>query len=844
MSLLTAERPAEAHGLRYYQTEAVDAVFGRLKEDRSTMMVWATGLGKTVAFCDVAKRWPGKVLILAHRDELVNQARRALERATGEWVEIEQGMWRAGEQTRLVVGSVQTIYQEARLKRFGPEHFDLIIIDECFPAGTLIDGRPIETIRPGDMISAVDHSSGSVGLQRVKSVSQRIAKDMMVLQHGATEISCTKNHPFFVRGRGYVEAKSLVQGDVLCVRGSVREGSCVGPEGSDLLGDVHAEELIGDHGAHKPHSRLGEDGEQQSDVEFWCTGEDEGFTPAHWARSIGTWRERQWGHSGGAGDPSGAGTWLGTPDGRDDAHAEKLGISDLLQDRRGQSDAESGGRGGWIQPLLAGKARSGREEGYVLAWARLDRVESLEQAGAGGTTVYNLEVEGAHTYFANDVLVHNCHHAIAPTYQKICEFFSSAKILGVTATPDRADEKAMGKAFDSVAHVMDIEDGIDAGYLVPIRGRRETLEQIDISGVSTSNGDLTIGQLDEVMVKAVEGIVHKTLELEPDRQAVCFFPGVQSAALACERFNARIPDSAIFIHGGTDPDERKSLVSRFKKKHFTYLCNCMIATEGFDCPDVSLIVLGRPTKSRSLYSQMVGRGTRVLPHVIDHIEGLEGAELRKQSIASSKKPDMMILDFVGNSGKHSLVGIEDILGGKYSEEEVELAKKKTGENPGVNPRDALAAARAQMQAMAKALRAQRVISSGEVFDPFKAFGLESDDREERYSRRFGFKPMTQPQRQSLINAGFLPNELENMDIRKASKAIAERFRRIDRGLASVKQLRKLREHGVLAEAGLSFVAASRGIDYIASECGWGRKKPVDPHRIHEILVARQPGEEG
>lgn len=567
MSLLTAERPAEAHGLRYYQTEAVDAVFGRLKEDRSTMMVWATGLGKTVAFCDVAKRWPGKVLILAHRDELVNQARRALERATGEWVEIEQGMWRAGEQTRLVVGSVQTIYQEARLKRFGPEHFDLIIVDES-------------------------------------------------------------------------------------------------------------------------------------------------------------------------------------------------------------------------------------------------------------------------------------HHATSPTYVKITEFFAKAKILGVTATPDRADEKAMGKVFDSVAHVMDIEDGIDAGYLVPIRGRRETLEQIDISGVSTSNGDLTIGQLDEVMVKAVEGIVHKTLELEPDRQAVCFFPGVQSAALACERFNARIPDSAIFIHGGTDPDERKSLVSRFKKKHFTYLCNCMIATEGFDCPDVSLIVLGRPTKSRSLYSQMVGRGTRVLPHVIDHIEGLEGAELRKQSIASSKKPDMMILDFVGNSGKHSLVGIEDILGGKYSEEEVELAKKKTGENPGVNPRDALAAARAQMQAMAKALRAQRVISSGEVFDPFKAFGLESDDREERYSRRFGFKPMTQPQRQSLINAGFLPNELENMDIRKASKAIAERFRRIDRGLASVKQLRKLREHGVLAEAGLSFVAASRGIDYIASECGWGRKKPVDPHRIHEILAARQPGEEG
>ena len=128
------ERPPEAPGLRYYQQEAVDSVFEKLKEDRSTLVVMATGLGKTVLFCEVAKRWPGKVLVLAHRDELLSQTRSTLEKATGEWVELEQGMWKAGDQTRLVVGSVQTIYQQARLERFGAEHFSLIIIDEAHHA--------------------------------------------------------------------------------------------------------------------------------------------------------------------------------------------------------------------------------------------------------------------------------------------------------------------------------------------------------------------------------------------------------------------------------------------------------------------------------------------------------------------------------------------------------------------------------------------------------------------------------------------------------------------------------------------------------------------------------------
>lgn len=437
------------------------------------------------------------------------------------------------------------------------------------------------------------------------------------------------------------------------------------------------------------------------------------------------------------------------------------------------------------------------------------------------------------------IIIDEAHHYIAVSYRKVLEFFEAPR-LGITATPDRGDEKAMGQVFDEVAHVMDIENGIAAGYLVPILGRQVQLQEIKLDGIGKSAGDLAAGALDEEMLKSVEGIVTKTLELEPDRKGVAFFPGVRSAELAMQKFNAVRPGSACFISGETDPDERKVIVSDFKKGRYQYLCNCQIATEGFDAPDVNLIIQGRPTLSRAFYAQTVGRGTRVLPGVVDGIYGEDGAEARRAAIAASAKPDMMILDFVGNSTKHALISLEDLLGGNFTPAEIEEAKKKKrgAGDEAYDAQKALAAARKELERIARASKAS-VTAAVRDFDPFKVYGMAISD-EQRYSSRFGLKPASEAQRAALLKRGVPDEDLTGLSKIAAGKLLDRMGKRQARGLATYKQMRTLQKWGVNAQD-IEFRAASDAIDYIAST-GWGRK-PINPkHLNHLLFQTKEPGE--
>lgn len=437
------------------------------------------------------------------------------------------------------------------------------------------------------------------------------------------------------------------------------------------------------------------------------------------------------------------------------------------------------------------------------------------------------------------VVVDEAHHATAPTYRKILDHFSSAKVLGVTATPDRGDKRALGLVFDEVAYTFDIQDGIEQGYLVPVRGRRVFLEQIDLSGVqaSMSEGGLNLLQLDEAMIKAVEGIVAETVRLEPDRQAVCFFPGVKSAEYAAQKFNAVKPGSAIMISGGTDPDERKQLIRDYKAGRYQYLANCMVATEGFDAPTASLIVLGRPTKSRALYAQMVGRGTRVLPGLVDAIPGQEFAGLRRQRIAASAKPDVMVLDFVGNSGKHLLASVEDVLGGKYTDAEVKAAKKKVAGGE-ADIGEALKQARAELAALAA--RAKATVKARVAdFNPFGTMGLEyNEEAKEKYVQRYGHKPMDPYQRERLLKMGVTQKELVNYGRHEAKQLIAEADRRYwhKPRLATYKQLKILGQYGQ-ARPDLTFERAHAAMDYLHQK----QFRDVDPKALERIInFTREP----
>jgi superfamily II DNA or RNA helicase len=819
----------DATGARWYQTEALERIKASLETNHSALTVMATGLGKGYLLALLAQQWDGRVLVLAHREELVTQLQAELERVTGEYVDIEKAEYYASHRTRIVVGSTQTLAR--RKERFSGDHFSLVIPDECFPAGTMIDGTPIEEVAVGDSVSCVDHDTGRLVTRRVARLFRKEASCLFVIRSGATVLRCTGNHPVFVRGRGYVEAKDIRPNDLLCVLSGVHGDLPVGFQAAGHVRQgVQSQDLIGDYGQDEPVTRECKDDSAQSDE----TGERpetcERDVEIHWSWTEGSWGERTRADQGG--DCSVRGTGLANTCCCQDGDAAGQRVPAALQARRSECWPENSDRGRWLESPGADPESSGREEGRSVAWTRVDSVSREQSSGAGGVTVYNLEVEGSHTYFANGILVHNCHHYVSPTYRKVLEYFRDAKIAGFTATPDRGDEAALGQVFDEVAYLMDIEDGIDAGYLVPVRGKRVELREIELDEVSKTAGDLAAGQLDEAMKKAVEGIVAKTLELEPGRQGIVFLPGVESAEYCCHKFNERIPECAAFASANTDPYERKRIVQDFKQGRYKYLVNCMLYTEGFDAPNASLIVQARPTLSRALYAQMIGRGTRVLPGVVDGVGAKESSSLRRDLIARSAKPDMVVLDYVGNGSKHKLVTPEDVLGGNYTPEEVEEAKKDSRKKPGQDVRQALKEARSRLREMAARVKAKKVTAEVRCYDPFHALGVPIAE-EERYANRFGGKLATDGQIQALSAKGVPDEELVGLSKRAASKLLDTLKARHEAGLATYKQMRQLKRYGVLNE-NITFERASAAITYIASK-NWGRNGGIDPNALHSIL---------
>lgn len=429
------------------------------------------------------------------------------------------------------------------------------------------------------------------------------------------------------------------------------------------------------------------------------------------------------------------------------------------------------------------------------------------------------------------VIFDEAHRALAPTFRRALEHFD-AKQLGFTATPDRTDEKSLGQLFETVSYCFDILQGIDSGYLVPVEAQQVHLDAIDLSGVDTSAGDLVAAQLDEVMLKCVEGVCTETLRIAGGRQGCVFWPGVKSAEHACNRMNALAGRTVCaVISDGTPDEERKQILSDYRSGVIQFLHNCMILIEGFDAPGTSLIAMARPTKSRMIYAQATGRGLRVLPGVVDHLPAKEDAELRQQLIAASKKRNCLLLDFVGNAGKHSLMGPVDILGGDHSEDEIKEAKKRLKKDGATDVRKALEEARARLKAAAAAITS-KVSSRTSKFDPFAVLGV-NDGEEAKHTRRFGFKPATQGQREGLKKWKFTEEDgLNDLSITEARRIMDELGARARAGLASYGQLKMLRKHGI-TEKDITFERAKSAMNYLQQK-GWG-KSNVDPQALLDII---------
>jgi superfamily II DNA or RNA helicase len=421
------------------------------------------------------------------------------------------------------------------------------------------------------------------------------------------------------------------------------------------------------------------------------------------------------------------------------------------------------------------------------------------------------------------------HHSTAASYRKVIEHFSQnpdLKILGVTATPDRADEEALGQIFETVADVYEILDAIHDGWLVPIDQQMVNVEDLDFSQIRTTAGDLNFGELATVMEaeKVLQGVCGATLDICGQKQTILFASSVAHAEMACDILNRHRKGMANWISGRTPKEERRKIMKQFHDGTLQVLCNVGCITEGVDVPAAEIVVMARPTKSRSLYAQMAGRILRPLAGLVD---SLNTATERKTAIAESKKPSALIVDFVGNSGRHKLVTSADVLGGNYSEETRELAVRKARES-GQRMRmsdeldeaeEEIRVARAEREKRHQEAEARKANLIAKVhyqsqhIDPFRAFGLMP-----RRDRGWDIgKTLSLKQRALLLKVGIDP---DSMPYGAARQLLNEQFRRWKNKLCTLKQANVLKKFGYETRD-LLMAEASKLLDQLAKN-GWRR----------------------
>lgn len=407
-------------------------------------------------------------------------------------------------------------------------------------------------------------------------------------------------------------------------------------------------------------------------------------------------------------------------------------------------------------------------------------------------TVQTMARAGRREAFAPDafglIVIDEAHHSTADSYRSIPAHFTGAKVLGVTATPDR---RAMATVYESIAYGVDIRDAIKDGYLAPIRQKAVQVDGMDLSKVRTTNGDLNEGELEQVLVEEenLHGIAHPTIELAGNRPTMVFAATVAHAHALARVMNERAREAGVVaLDGTTDRDVRRQALRDFGEGKFQFLINCALFLEGFDAPLIACVAMARPTKSRILYTQAIGRGTRLAPG----------------------KTDLLVLDFEGNAGKHSLVCALDVLDGTDDEEVRKKARELIKADPQLDIMGALEGATHSVAEAKRRLALAKARYNAFDVDPFQVLGIHAP------AGRHAGAPPTPDQLAMLLGKGIDAEKLA-YDRGQAEAAIAALRARQREGLCTFKQAK------VLARAGLNpdvtFERASAAIDVLARN-GW------------------------
>ena len=405
-------------------------------------------------------------------------------------------------------------------------------------------------------------------------------------------------------------------------------------------------------------------------------------------------------------------------------------------------------------------------------------------------------------YFTH-IVVDEAHHSTSESYQRVLQHFSKALVLGVTATPDRSDQKNLGTYFESKAYEYSLNQAVRKGYLCPVKAQMIPLE-LDINNVGISNGDYAVGEIGNALEPYLNQIALEMLNYCKGRKTVVFLPLVKTSQKFCELLNCH-GFRAAEVNGNSQ--DRDKVLSDFENGEYDVLCNSMLLTEGWDCPSVDCVIVLRPTKVRSLYQQMVGRGMRLSPG----------------------KKELLLLDFLWMTERHDLCRPSALIS-KDQDIADRINKKMLDRQDGV---DLIAAEdeaendviREREESLARELEQMRK-KQKKLVDPIQyAFSIAAEDLA-NYTPTFAWEmaPATEKQLEYLEKHGIFPDSVQNCGM--ASLLIEKLKDRQVEGLATPKQIRFLEKYGFYHVGTWSFESASNMITRIANN-NWFLPRSVD-----------------
>lgn len=391
-------------------------------------------------------------------------------------------------------------------------------------------------------------------------------------------------------------------------------------------------------------------------------------------------------------------------------------------------------------------------------------------------SVQTLQQEKRLSQFSKDyfdtIVIDEAHHSVTGGYQTIIKYFDKAKILGVTATADRADNRKLGEVFQSVAYEYSLATAIRKGYLSKIMVQTIPLE-IDLKGIEVQAGDYSASSVGTALDPYLEQIADKMIEYCKGRKTLVFLPLIATS----KKFTQLLIQRGFKAHEvNGQSEDREQVKEKFAKGEYDVICNSMLWTEGFDEPSIDCVIMLRPTKVRSLYAQAVGRGTRLFNGkkellILDFLWLTDRLDLCRPANIICKTPDVAkkMTDNINESGE-----LADLLEAEMQAEKDVIAERE--------------------EALARELEAMRKKKS-RLVDPLQYEMSIQDEDLINYVPQLGWEcmPPTEKQIKTLSEYGISFDMIETQG--KANLLLNKIANRRSAGLSSPKQIRLLERYG-------------------------------------------------